>query len=616
MRVLHVVRQFHPAVGGLENMVLSLARAQLRAGLQAEVLTLNRRFQNLDTVLPSRDCVEDIPVRRIPFRGSRRYPVAPQVLSHLEDFDLVHVHGVDFFADFLSATAPWHRKPMVLTTHGGFFHTTFAQHLKRFYFKTITKSSLRNYRRVIACSENDAQTFRTIAGERVVAIENGVDIQKFRDVSSREYQPKIAYFGRFAAHKGILNLINAFDRVRHAIPDARLVLIGNDSDGMLRIIEAACADGLRDGSIKILTDRNDGEIADELSTCSFFASASQYEGFGLTLVESMSAGLIPIANEIPSFEAILRRAGVGLLTNFDKPEVAADNLLRFMRASSERYTELRSAAIAAAAPYDWAQVEQLYRNEYERVVGHKTRTLLGVEISVMSRNDAVDALDQAVAQNFQQRIAFANAHTLRLAARNPDLRKALRRFLVLNDGFGVDIASRMKFGRRFPANLNGTDFVPHYLTNTRHKLRIFLLGARPEIVRSTAARFAALYPRHSIVGARDGYLSQETDIQLVRHEIKTSKADILLVAMGNPLQEIWIDKHCHDLPVPLQLGVGALFDFASGRMRRAPGWIRRARCEWLYRLALEPRRLFSRYVVGNIVFLHLATRDRRTGFAP
>ncbi|WP_423414801.1 WecB/TagA/CpsF family glycosyltransferase [Hyphomicrobium sp. B1] len=616
MRVLHVVRQFHPAVGGLENMVLSLARAQLRAGLQAEVLTLNRRFQDLDTVLPSRDCVEDIPVRRIPFRGSRRYPVAPQVLSHVEDFDLIHVHGVDFFADFLSATAPWHRKPMVLTTHGGFFHTTFARRLKRFYFRTITKSSVRNYRRVIACSENDAQTFSTIAGERVVAIENGVDIQKFRDASSREYQPKIAYFGRFAAHKGILNLINAFDLVRHAIPDARLVLIGNDSDGMLRIIEAACADGLRDGSIKILTDRNDGEIADELSTCSFFASASQYEGFGLTLVEAMSAGLIPIANEIPSFEAILRRAGVGLLTNFDEPEVAADHLLRFMRASSERYTELRSAAIAAAAPYDWAQVEQLYRNEYERVLGHKTRTLLGVEISVMSRNDAVDALDQAIAQNLQQRIAFANAHTLRLAARNPDLRKALRRFLVLNDGFGVDIASRMKFGRRFPANLNGTDFVPHYLSNTRHRLRIFLLGARPEIVRSTAARFAALYPRHSIVGARDGYLSQETDIQLVRHEIKTSKADILLVAMGNPLQEIWIDKHCHDLPVPLQLGVGALFDFASGRIRRAPGWIRRARCEWLYRLALEPRRLFSRYVVGNIVFLHLATRDRRTGFAP
>lgn len=616
MRVLHVVRQFHPAVGGLENMVLSLARAQLRAGLQAEVLTLNRRFQDLGTALPSHDRVEDIPVTRISFRGSRRYPIAPQVLAHLEGFDLIHVHGVDFFSDFLSATAPWHRKPMVLTTHGGFFHTTFAQGLKRVYFKTITKMALRNYRRVIACSENDAQTFRIIAGERVEAIENGVDIQKFRDVSSPNYRPKIAYIGRFAAHKGILNLIDAFERVHRAIPDARLVLIGSDSDGMLRVIEGACADGLRNGSIKILTDQNDNEIAEELSTCSFFASASQYEGFGLTLVEAMSAGLLPIANEIPSFQAILNRAGVGLLTNFNEPEAAADAILRFMRGCLGGYSELRSAAIGAAAPYDWTQVEQLYRNEYERVIGQTTRTLLGVEISVMSRNDAVKALDQAVAQNFKQRVAFANAHTLRLAARNPDLRKTLRRFLVLNDGVGVDIASRMKFGKRFPANLNGTDFVPHYLTNTQHRLRIFLLGARPEIVRSVAARFEALYPHHSIVGVRDGYFSQQTDIQRVREEIASSKADLLLVAMGNPLQEIWIDKHCHDLPVPLQLGVGALFDFASGRIGRAPAWVRRVRCEWMYRLVLEPRRLFYRYVIGNIVFLHLANRDRRTGFSP
>lgn len=616
MRVLHVVRQFHPAVGGLENMVLSLARAQLKAGLRAEVLTLNRCYQDLGTVLPAHDTVEDIPVRRIPFRGSRRYPFAPQVLSHLADFDLVHVHGVDFFSDFLSATAPWHKTPMVLTTHGGFFHTTFAQRLKRLYFKTVTKTALRNYRRVIACSENDAKNFRSIAGERVVTIENGVDIQKFSEISSPHYQPKIVYLGRFAAHKGILNLVDAFDRVRREISDARLVLIGNDSDGMLRIVEAACAGGLRDGSIQILTDRNDRQIAQELSTCSFFASASQYEGFGLTLVEGMSAGLIPIANKIPSFEAILERAGVGLLTDFNDPEKAAIDIIGFMRATQGRYSELRSTAINAAAPYDWARVEQVYRREYEQVIGQKTRTLLGVEFSVMSRAEAVKALDEAVAQNFKRRVAFANAHTLRLAARNPNLRKTLRRFLVLNDGFGVDIASRMKFGKRFPANLNGTDFVPHYLANTEHRLRIFLLGARPEIVRSVATRFAALYPRHSIVGVHDGYLSQEEDVQRVREDIKSSRPDMLLVAMGNPLQEFWIDKHCHDLPVPLQLGVGALFDFVSGRVGRAPSWVRQLRCEWLYRLALEPRRLFYRYVIGNIVFLHLASRDRRTGFSP
>jgi alpha-1,3-mannosyltransferase len=287
-----------------------------------------------------------------------------------------------------------------------------------------------------------------------------------------------------------------------------------------------------------------------------------------------------------------------------------------MKSCADDYVELRNKAIAAAQPYDWSRTEERYRAEYDRVLGERTRTLLGVEISVMSRDEAVDALDHAISERLPQRIAFANAHMLRLAAKSVDLRQTLRRFLVLNDGIGVDIASHLKFGKRFPDNLNGTDFVPYYLENTRHPLRIFLLGARPEIVRKTADRFATSYPRHSIVGARDGYFSKKSDIEIARDEIKASGASVLLVAMGNPLQEMWIDKNCRDLPVTLQLGVGALFDFTSGRVWRAPNWVRRARCEWIYRLALEPRRLFHRYVVGNLVFLRLALLDRRTGFSP
>jgi len=616
MRVLHVVRQFHPAVGGLENMVLSLARAQKETGVQAEVLTLNRCFQDLDNILPSEDCANGILVRRVPFRGSRRYPVAPKVLSHVKTFDLVHVHAVDFFSDFLSATAPLHGKPMVLTTHGGFFHTNFAQHLKRIYFHTVTKAMLRNYRRVIACSENDAETFRAIANDRVTLIENGVDIQKFKNASSPDYRPKIAYFGRFAAHKGLLSLISTFQQVCRQNADAQLVLIGSDSDGMLYRIEAAAADGLRDGSIKLLTNQSDAEIRTELANCSFFASASEYEGFGLTLVEALSAGLVPIVSAIPTFKTIVDRAGVGLLANFGEPETAAASICELMKACADRHAEWRVSAVAAAETYDWTRVEQAYRSEYERVLGTKTRTLLGVEISVSSRDEAVDVLDEAVARHRPLRIAFANAHTLRLAAESAELRRTLRKFLVLNDGIGVDIASWMKFGKRFPDNLNGTDFVPHYLAHTRHRLRIFLLGARPEIVRVAAERFASSYPQHEIVGTRDGYFSRDGDVEIVRNDIRASRADLLLVAMGNPLQEIWIDKNCGDLPVTLQLGVGALFDFTSGRVWRAPAWIRRARCEWVYRLALEPRRLFNRYVVGNMVFLNLVRLDRRGGFSP
>lgn len=616
MRVLHVVRQFHPAVGGLENMVLSLAQAQKAAGLDAEVLTLNRCFQDLDTVLPAQDLVNGIRVRRIPFIGSRRYPLATQALAHLKSFDLVHVHAVDFFSDFLSATARLHGKPMVLTTHGGFFHTSFAQRLKQVYFRTVTKTALRNYRRVIACSENDARTFRTIAGNRVGLIENGVDIDKFKDASSQAFRPRIVYFGRFAPHKGLVTLIRAFEHVSREIPGAELVLIGSDSDGTLAQVKAAAQSSMHASSIRILTNLSDAEIKSELSKCSFFASASEYEGFGLTVVEALSAGLVPIVNAIASFKAIVERAGVGLVTNFSDPDAAGAKMCSFIKARAQDHAQSRAAAMASAEVHNWNRAEQLYRAEYERVLGTNARTLLGVKLDVMTRDDAVTVLDGAVSQRRPLRVAFANAHTLRLAAKNADLRRTLKDFLVFNDGVGVDIASWMKFGKRFPDNLNGTDFVPYYLENTRHRLRIYMIGARPEIVPLAAERFSASYPQHSIVGARDGYFSREAEIERVRKDIKASGADMVLVAMGDPLQELWIDKHCRDLPVSLQVGVGALFDFTSGKAWRAPLWMRRARCEWIFRLAREPRRLFHRYVIGNMVFLHLARLDRRSGFSP
>src|SRR5690349_11548212 len=128
MRVLHVVRQFHPSIGGLESVVAGLAGEQRRNGIAAEVLTLDRLFHDpTRRRLPATDQVGDIPIRRIPFAGSRRYPLAAPVLRHLRGFDLVHVHGVDFFSDFLAATQPLHKRPLVLSTHGGFFHTSFAR---------------------------------------------------------------------------------------------------------------------------------------------------------------------------------------------------------------------------------------------------------------------------------------------------------------------------------------------------------------------------------------------------------------------------------------------------------------------------------------------------------
>ena len=88
------------------------------------------------------------------------------------------------------------------------------------------------------------------------------------------------------------------------------------------------------------------------------------------------------------------------------------------------------------------------------------------------------------------------------------------------------------------------------------------------------------------------------------------------MGLGNPLQELWIANHGVTTGARLQIGVGALFDFASGHVPRAPVWMRRMRCEWTFRLLCEPRRLFARYVLGGFVFMRHVLADRRTGFSP
>jgi exopolysaccharide biosynthesis WecB/TagA/CpsF family protein len=197
-------------------------------------------------------------------------------------------------------------------------------------------------------------------------------------------------------------------------------------------------------------------------------------------------------------------------------------------------------------------------------------------------------------------VHFANAHTLNLAWNDPGFRDVLARAdVVLNDGVGLDLYARM-VGVRFERNFNGTDLVPALLEDIdpADPLRVFLFGGVPGRAEDAARVLEARFPGVLVVGTRDGY-AHEGAIAAINE----TSPDLLLVGMGNPLQERWVESARHHLDVGVAMGVGALIDFLSGRVARAPRWMRAARLEWLYRLAREPQRLFRRYVVGNPAFL-------------
>lgn len=612
MRITHVVRQFHPAIGGLENYVSNLAREQARAGHSVRVVTLDRLYAEPDRTLPRHETIGGVEIVRIPWRGSRRYPLAPGMLAAIDGCDIVHVHAVDFFFDFAALTRLLHRRPMVVSTHGGFFHTGFASRLKQVYFRTVTRTTIGAYRAVLASSVHDFGVFAAIRPTGMTLVENGVDTAKFADAGASTLRKRMVFIGRFSSNKRLDRLIDLLAVLRRSDPEWGLDLIGlpwdEDAASLTRLAQAR---GVA-AAVRIETGLDDAGIAARLADSSFIASASAYEGFGISVIEGMSAGLIPVLNDIAAFRKVAEDSGLGVIGDFDDPEAVAAALLAMLPRDAQTHRALRQAAIAFAGRYRWtavaARIEEIYRD----VLGTRRRHLLGLDLAVVSRAEAIAAIDRRVVEGAPTAVAFANAHTANVAHRRPELRRCLRDFLVFNDGIGVDIASRLIYGETFPANLNGTDFVPAYLADTEIRHRIYLLGGRPEVVEAAAAQLAARFPRHRVVGAHHGYFPEDAAPGIV-DRIRSARADLLLVALGNPAQELWIHRHLGESGARLAFGVGALFDFLSGRVPRAPGWMRAARLEWVFRLAIEPRRMWQRYLVGNAVFLARVLRQRRRG---
>jgi exopolysaccharide biosynthesis WecB/TagA/CpsF family protein len=243
------------------------------------------------------------------------------------------------------------------------------------------------------------------------------------------------------------------------------------------------------------------------------------------------------------------------------------------------------------------------------------RDIAGVPVAAMTRDEALALIEHAFDGGRHLHLAYCNANLVNIAARDAALRERLAGFLILPDGIGVDIASRLLYGAPFPANLNGTDFTPTILAARKQRLRVMLLGGRPGVAERAAARLRTDYPQHRFSVLSHGFFGPDEEAALLAR-LAHERPDLLLVAFGNPRQEQWIADHIDARHCAVAAGIGALFDFLAGEVARAPETFRVLRIEWTYRLWLEPRRLWRRYVVGNPAFLLRVLRQKLTRPTP
>lgn len=370
MRVVHVVRQYPPGLGGLEEFVDRLTQIQARAGHDVQVVTLDRIFAEPSLRLAKSESRDGVAVARIPFVGSRRYPIAPTALRAVRGADLVHVHAIDFFFDFLAATRFLHRRKLVATTHGGFFHSGAHARLKRAWFDKATRLSARAYGAVVACSAADFALFSSIGAPRLRLIENGVDVEKFADMAAKLPRKRLVALGRFSLNKRLDRLLDAAAALARLDPEWRLDLIGAESDWTGARLGGEIARRRLDGVVALHVQPDNREIGAIIGAASIFVSASEYEGFGISLVEALSAGLSPVVEANAAFAEFAAKGPEVALTDYANPEGAAQAIVAAYARLAADCAGVRVAAMRAAAPYAWSGVAARYQSLYEDVLAN------------------------------------------------------------------------------------------------------------------------------------------------------------------------------------------------------------------------------------------------------
>ena len=242
-------------------------------------------------------------------------------------------------------------------------------------------------------------------------------------------------------------------------------------------------------------------------------------------------------------------------------------------------------------------------------------SVMGAPVDPWTMAQTVEATDALIKDRRFAHLIGVNADKLLQMRDDPEMDACVRRCEVVNaDGASMVMAAR-KLGVDLPGRVAGIDLMQELCALAeREGHRVYLLGAKAEVVAKTAKVLTERYPSMTIAGYRDGYFKDE-EFDAVVAEVEATCPDIVFVGITSPRKERLIERFRELGAKGAFVGVGGSFDVVSGNIPRAPMWMQRANLEWLFRMMQEPKRLVKRYVVGNTRFYLLLRKEAKRGKA-
>ncbi|MBG6220167.1 N-acetylglucosaminyldiphosphoundecaprenol N-acetyl-beta-D-mannosaminyltransferase [Janthinobacterium sp. CAN_S1] len=236
-------------------------------------------------------------------------------------------------------------------------------------------------------------------------------------------------------------------------------------------------------------------------------------------------------------------------------------------------------------------------------------TMMGCQIDNLTMEETLQKVEGFIQSGHPHQHVVVNVGKLVKAERDAELRRIINDCALINaDGMPVVWASRL-LGKPLKERVAGVDLFEALMRRSADKQwRVYLLGAREEVVSEVKRLYELKYPGLTVVGYRNGYWSAEEEPGVVA-QITEARADLLFVAISSPKKEHFLGQYQGQMKIPFAMGVGGTFDVAVGRVKRAPVWMQKSGLEWFYRFLQEPRRMFRRYFIEDMGFIRLFIKE-------